>query len=1064
MIIILISCSIIGSNLVIADQKNIQKNHEKNKILNKTLQLIENFFNSLKKIFSSAFQKFFGWLQDLLLYYNQKNIGTFSGNNNYPVANFSWTLNSSTVNFIDQSTSPEGSIVAWFWDFDNDKIIDSNLKNPIFTYNEIGDYQATLKVINSQGYENISLREINVYNFYVDDDFDNSTQGWQIDKFNKIIEAVNVSNNYDGIFVKNGSYQENLIINKKICIVGESKYNTTISSNKEIIIVDSDNVSVSNFKVSNTDNNSGKGVIVNGNWVEINSCIFSNNNEGVVINGNFTKISENTIFDNKLNGILIGYNFSNNNISNNIIYDNKFGIVLSGSFNYISQENTIYSNQINDCIIGIKIVQNLKNSEITNNNVEKNSIGIFFNFTNPSFENGGNILFINNFKSNTDFGIKLIGGYSDFHIYENNFIQNPVNAFDNGNNTWYDSITKKGNYFDDYNGNDTNEDGIGDTPYQIPGGENFDLYPLMKTTYQDNNPPFVPYYPIPIDGCTENNIDVVLQWSGGDPDPNDYVFYDVYFGTNITLEKISSNQSQLTYNPGLLEYDTFYYWYVVSWDNQNSKTKGPLWSFRTINNEDTPTNNNPPFQPYNPNPTDGLIGTDLILTISWESGDPDCDDVTFDFYFGNNTNPAKKLSNYTQDNYNPGLLEYSTWYYWKVACFDSNGASTTGPIWSFKTKNLTENDPPYIPKNPFPANDESDIDVNSFLVWNGGDPDENDVVTYNVYFSSSNPPAVVSTNQSSNIFFPDQLSYQTTYYWKIVAWDDKKHSTTGPIWNFTTESLPINSPPNTPSDPSPENNEIDLDTNIVLEWDCIDPDGDNVTFDVYLEENDTTPDLKVSSYQVEKTHNTGNLKSGTTYYWKIVARDQFGLYAIGPVWNFKTENITNHLPNIPSDSNPPNFENTLDLNNIFLSWTGGDVDSGDTVTYDVYFGSINPPPKIISNQSQTTYVPPSIVLNSVYYWKIVAWDSQGQFSRGPIWRFTTLDDINVAPRVPDDPEPDNGEENVNLKPTISWQCSDPDIGDTLTYDIYFGNTSNPPKIVNRSDPSLERTLSPNGPL
>jgi hypothetical protein len=75
------------------------------------------------------------------------------------------------------------------------------------------------------------------------------------------------------------------------------------------------------------------------------------------------------------------------------------------------------------------------------------------------------------------------------HIYYNNFINNIVNAYDNGNNTWNSEYPSAGNYWDNYTGidalwgqnQDTNgSDGVGDTPVSIPGGENQDRYPLME--------------------------------------------------------------------------------------------------------------------------------------------------------------------------------------------------------------------------------------------------------------------------------------------------------------------------------------------------------------------------------------------------------------------------------------------------------------------------------------------------------------------------------------------------------------------------------------------------------
>jgi len=119
------------------------------------------------------------------------------------------------------------------------------------------------------------------------------------------------------------------------------------------------------------------------------------------------------------------------------------------------------------------------------------------------------------------------------------------------------------------------------------------------------------------------------------------------------------------------------------------------------------------------------------------------------------------------------------------------------------------------------------------------------------------------------------------------------------------------------------------------------------------------------------------------------------------------------LPNQPpyTPGNPVPSNGAIDVSiNTDISWTGGDPDTGDTVTYDVYFGTASNPPKAISNQSGTTYDPGTMIYNTKYYWKIIPWDNDNASSSGPIWSFTTISE----PSQPPSPPPATPE---NSKPT-----------------------------------------------
>jgi hypothetical protein len=89
-------------------------------------------------------------------------------------------------------------------------------------------------------------------------------------------------------------------------------------------------------------------------------------------------------------------------------------------------------------------------------------------------------------------------------------------------------------------------------------------------------------------------------------------------------------------------------------------------------------------------------------------------------------------------------------------------------------------------------------------------------------------------------------------------------------------------------------------------------------------------------------------------------------------------------PAEPSQPNPSSGSSSVTVF-VDLQWTGGDVN----LTYDIYFGIEYPPPLFITNQSETIFEPDRLLLNTTYYWQIVAHNTQQESTSGPIWSFTT---------------------------------------------------------------------------
>jgi hypothetical protein len=192
----------------------------------------------------------------------------------------------------------------------------------------------------------------------------------------------------------------------------------------------------------------------------------------------------------------------------------------------------------------------------------------------------------NNINMN-DYGLTSSDGNNN-HIYHNNFIKNTVlNAYDYVSNIWDDEYPSGGNYWDDYTGTDSDGDGIGDIPYDIPNGDNQDRYPLINPNGWINNPPHIPKNPYPSDNSSDIDINSVLNWTGGDPDPEDKVTYNIYFEANDSIPDflVSENQSEIIYNPGKMAINTTYYWQVIAWDNNGASAVGPIWNFTTCSFE-----------------------------------------------------------------------------------------------------------------------------------------------------------------------------------------------------------------------------------------------------------------------------------------------------------------------------------------------------------------------------------------------------------------------------------------------------------------------------------------------
>jgi parallel beta-helix repeat protein len=181
---------------------------------------------------------------------------------------------------------------------------------------------------------------------FVDDDFDVNSTGWKIDHFNIIEEGIENVSESGTVYISNGEYFENLLINKSIKIIGEDREKTIINGNRNgnVISISNPRCSIENLNISNAGSNSGIKIYSNNN--NISEIVFYNNYYGIWID----QKTQNSVLNNVFFGNDIAIRLrsaSDSIVSNNKIYSNKFeGIFLETCLRITIRNNSFESGGI----------------------------------------------------------------------------------------------------------------------------------------------------------------------------------------------------------------------------------------------------------------------------------------------------------------------------------------------------------------------------------------------------------------------------------------------------------------------------------------------------------------------------------------------------------------------------------------------------------------------------------------------------------------------------------------------------------------------------------------------
>jgi hypothetical protein len=455
---------------------------------------------------------------------------------------------------------------------------------------------------------------------------------------------------------------------------------------------------------------------------------------------------------------------------------------------------------------------------------------------------------------------------------------------------------------------------------------------------------------------------------------------------------------------------------VLSPTTYSTNAPGPVSDDTTI----VPKPTQAPAAPGSPSPANGETEISVNATLTWSAAAA----TSYDVAFGTANPPPVVVSGQTTASYTPPPLTEGATYFWRITARNSS-ASTTGLVWSFTTVAAA----PATPSSPNPADGATGVATNVTLKWTAAG-----ATTYDILLDTSDPPTAVASGITTASYTPSGLVPGTTYIWQIVA-HNSRGTNQGPQWIFTTAATPA---PGVPATPSPAPGATGVSRAPTLTWSA----AGATSYDIRFGTSNPPPHVftkTTASYTPVCECSEGvptPLAYSTTYFWQITARNAGGTTE-GPIWSVTT--MAN--PNPPSSPFSPNPADgaTGVSRTATLSWS-----AQNTTSFDVRFGTTDPPPQVVTGQAGASYSP-SMAATTTYFWQVVAHNANGT-TEGAVWSFTTAPSAPPPPGAPSSPVPINGATNVGVNGTLSWTGG----GGATSYDVHFGTTSQPPYVASVS--------------
>ncbi|MEM9078542.1 MAG: hypothetical protein AAGC43_15985 [Bacteroidota bacterium] len=137
-----------------------------------------------------------------------------------------------------------------------------------------------------------------------------------------------------------------------------------------------------------------------------------------------------------------------------------------------------------------------------------------------------------------------------------------------------------------------------------------------------------------------------------------------------------------------------------------------------------------------------------------------------------------------------------------------------------------------------------------------------------------------------------------------------------------------------------------------------------------------------------------SINKGTPYSWSVTSMNsQSNQSATSETWLFYNSGSQTTYAPFPAQLVSPVSGSTVSpnsSNNVVLEWTGADVEN-DIQGYQVFFSNQNPPTTELGTfDAFASSVSATVVANTVYFWRVITTDEEGNTSDSGVFEFKTL--------------------------------------------------------------------------